>query len=342
MDAIKQYLDYMFRTLPPTPQTMQARADLLAMMEDKYTELRNSGMPEHQAVAQVISDFGDLEELAQELNLPTNSIHEGEAQTPVMQVDAATAREFMEHRRTRSFQIGAGTFLAIAAGAAISVFAMLSDPDSGVFSEPVGIGVGLGVGLALIGAALFFFLNHPYGDEYDKFSKTPLALSYDAKAAVQEEIELRSRGLRVRTISGIGMILIAAFLIVFGAAGEDSLWGELGFTLMFAAALTTIAVGVWTIVSAQTVNNSFKILLEKADFSREKKQRDPIFEAFSAVYWLSIVLVYFGQGVWTNWDYAHITWEIWPTAGILFAIIAVIWSTIRDARKSENQPESQF
>ena len=56
----------MFRTLPPTPQAIQARADLLAMMEDKYTELRNEGMPEHQAVAQVISDFGNLEEVAQD------------------------------------------------------------------------------------------------------------------------------------------------------------------------------------------------------------------------------------------------------------------------------------
>ncbi|HHT40413.1 MAG TPA: hypothetical protein GX000_02030 [Actinomyces sp.] len=84
MDAIKQYLDYMFRTLPPTPQAIQARADLLAMMEDKYTELRNEGMPEHQAVAQVISDFGNLEEVAQELNLPTEPISEGAAGTPIM------------------------------------------------------------------------------------------------------------------------------------------------------------------------------------------------------------------------------------------------------------------
>lgn len=340
MDAIKQYLDYMFRTLPPTPQAIQARADLLAMMEDKYTELRNEGMPEHQAVAQVISDFGNLEEVAQELNLPTEPISEGAAGTPIMQVGAATAREFMAHRRERAGAIAIGTFLATTGGGALATLTMLSDPDIGLFSEVLGTALGFGIGLLLVAAALFFFLNHPYGDEYEKFSENPLALDYDAKMAVLEERDHYARGIRLKTIFGIGLLLMALFMIFLASVGSDSLWGELGFTIIFGAAVMTVAVGVWMIVHAQSVNNSYKILLEKEDFSREKKEKDPIFEAFSGVYWLSTVLLYLVLGFWNNWDNADITWAIWPTAGVLYAIIAVIWTSITESRGRQNSTQN--
>ncbi|HSN94092.1 MAG TPA: permease prefix domain 1-containing protein, partial [Anaerolineaceae bacterium] len=63
MEAIKSYLNNMFTNMPSTPEVVRAKEELGQMMEDKYTELRQNGKTENEAVGAVISEFGNLEEL---------------------------------------------------------------------------------------------------------------------------------------------------------------------------------------------------------------------------------------------------------------------------------------
>ena len=69
METIKNYLDTMFANLPNTNEVHKAKSELYQMMEDKYTELIAEGKSENEAVGTVISEFGNLEELAEELNI---------------------------------------------------------------------------------------------------------------------------------------------------------------------------------------------------------------------------------------------------------------------------------
>ena len=69
MDTIKNYLDSMFAPLPETEETVRAKAELGAMMEDKYNELRSEGVSENEAIGTVIAEFGNIDELADELNI---------------------------------------------------------------------------------------------------------------------------------------------------------------------------------------------------------------------------------------------------------------------------------
>ena len=69
METIKNYLDAMFLKLPDTYETKRAKKDLYAMMEDKYEELLKEGMAENEAVGTVISEFGNLDEIASDLGL---------------------------------------------------------------------------------------------------------------------------------------------------------------------------------------------------------------------------------------------------------------------------------
>lgn len=63
MDTIKNYLDNMFSTLPQNNEIQRARAELEAMMEDKYNELKEEGASENEAVGAVISEFGNIDEV---------------------------------------------------------------------------------------------------------------------------------------------------------------------------------------------------------------------------------------------------------------------------------------
>ena len=69
MEAIRNYLESMFRNLPNTEKVLKAKNELFQMMEDKYAELRREGKSENEAVGTVISEFGNLDEVAASLGI---------------------------------------------------------------------------------------------------------------------------------------------------------------------------------------------------------------------------------------------------------------------------------
>lgn len=74
MDTIETFLDNMFAPYPATPRLTEARSELRAMMEDAYNDAIAQGKTHNEAVGQVITDFGNLQELAPTLGIaPTSS-----------------------------------------------------------------------------------------------------------------------------------------------------------------------------------------------------------------------------------------------------------------------------
>ena len=78
MEEIKTYLDKMFTGLPATEKVRKAKNELLTMMTDKYKELIAEGKSENEALGTVIMEFGNLNELSEELGL-TEEIRSAEA-----------------------------------------------------------------------------------------------------------------------------------------------------------------------------------------------------------------------------------------------------------------------
>ncbi|MCR5674336.1 MAG: permease prefix domain 1-containing protein [Lachnospiraceae bacterium] len=71
METLRNYLESMFERYPHTQEAEKAKAELWQMMEDKYNELLADGTKENEAVGIVISEFGDLEEVADSLGIST-------------------------------------------------------------------------------------------------------------------------------------------------------------------------------------------------------------------------------------------------------------------------------
>jgi len=69
METIHNYLESMFARLPNTQEVIRAKCELGQMMEDKYSELIEAGKSDNEAVAQVIAEFGNLEELSDALGI---------------------------------------------------------------------------------------------------------------------------------------------------------------------------------------------------------------------------------------------------------------------------------
>ena len=70
METIKTYLNNLFAGYPKTNEILRAKEELLSNMEDKYNELKAEGKSENEAVGIVISEFGNIDELAKEWDIP--------------------------------------------------------------------------------------------------------------------------------------------------------------------------------------------------------------------------------------------------------------------------------
>lgn len=76
MNQIRNYIDAMFSSLPKTREIVEMKLNMLENMEEKFNELLKEGKSENEAVGIIITDFGSMEELKEELGLSdTTSDH---------------------------------------------------------------------------------------------------------------------------------------------------------------------------------------------------------------------------------------------------------------------------
>ena len=105
MQAIRNYLETMFMNLPNTPEVLRAKEELWQMMEDKYTELKNEGKSENEAVGTVISEFGNLDELAEELGIHQfMELPEAVAEQPRRTITMEDTKQFCTTKQGRHFR----------------------------------------------------------------------------------------------------------------------------------------------------------------------------------------------------------------------------------------------
>jgi len=158
METIKSYLEAMFASMPNTFEVRKAKAELLQMMEDKYNELISEGQSENTAVGTVISEFGNLDELAEDLGLVKEvEVAKGmEAEIPSRYISLEESESFIAARRRKSLLLSLGILLCI-----ISVgFPGL---DENFITETLGVSlmfvsIALGVGLIILSS----LLNHEW------------------------------------------------------------------------------------------------------------------------------------------------------------------------------------
>ncbi|HHT21651.1 MAG TPA: hypothetical protein GXZ74_09465 [Tissierellia bacterium] len=72
MDMIRSYIETMFRSWPENEATERVKTQLSELMEDKYQALIEEGASHNEALGQVISEFGNIDELRQELGIETD------------------------------------------------------------------------------------------------------------------------------------------------------------------------------------------------------------------------------------------------------------------------------
>lgn len=262
MNAIRNYLDNMFRNLPNTEEVRRAKSELLQMMEDKYEELIAEGKTENEAVGIVISEFGNLDELAESLGISEAVAENSEESKPMLSMDRV--KEYLEMNNQRSILMPLGIALCIFSVA----FNIIVDAIPGLSSlEPLGVSA---MFMSIAGAVVLFIVSGNKKKEFAEIFKKESSLSIESAEYVRAERKSfrSSYGL----VSSIGIclcILSVVNLIVIGSIRFIN--DDFGIVMFF----LFIALGVFLITSANSKMNGYDRLLELNESGRMSEEFVP-------------------------------------------------------------------
>ncbi len=318
METIKNYLEAMFANMQNTPEVVRAKEELLQMMEDKYSELIAEGASENEAVGTVISEFGNLEELGEELGISKEvSLERMErVENPKRAVSFEEAYSFLEFQKKSGFRVGLGVMLCIMCSIGPILANGLHLPDvMGVLSM-----------FLMIGAAIGLFVREAVLKDFWKFITVGNCQIDLTTAEYLMDVKKQSASMRA-TRRAIGIVLCATCWIpaaVLGEISSYSLVDSLGSAFLF----VYVGFGVFLLVYTAKVDRAFEILLNVNDKTKVSGSytKDSRVEYVSErakmimeLYWPAVVCFYL---VWSFVTFQwHITWIVWVIAGVMFPVV---------------------
>lgn len=324
METIRNYLETMFLNLPNTPEVLRAKSELWQMMEDKYNNLKSEGKSENEAIGIVIAEFGNLDEIADDLGIHNVVKHSEDITTRSIPLDQV--KEFLHDRASHGFKISLGVFLCI-----ISITGMLFT-DGTSLNNAWGL---LFMFLSIAAGVVLFIYSSICMQKWDFLKKEPCTLDFATTTYVHEQKEHYRPTYAILLTVGVALCILS-FL---PAAVMDELnlkiyWisrYNLAPILMF----VMVAIGVFMIVLANYINGSYNQMLYLNDrstvggnFVSSQKETahyiNPFAETLMSVYWTTVTCLYLCWSFLTfGWEY---TWLIWPIASVIHTVLK---STLR-------------
>lgn len=325
METIFNYLENMFLQLPKTPEVLRAKQELGNMMEDKFQELIAEGRKENEAVGIVISEFGNLEELAEELGISQVVNHQNVERDTSRYVDREEAEAFIEMSRRTSIWVSFGVMLCILSPCALIYIGTLQDYSKNGISDGMIVLFGLIPLLLLVAIAVVMFCwNGMKMEKYEYMKKENFQMDAAFKEVLKQRQEQEKPKATLKLIIGILLCIFSVMpLLVVGAMFDDDLYAV--YALIFL--LVMVSVSIWFFIAGGSTVNSLKILLQEEEFSREGKKSQKLMDVIGGIYWPIATVIYLGWSFWTmDWGF---TWIVWPIAGILYGVIASICNIVQ-------------
>lgn len=336
METIRNYLETMFSGLADTPEVLRAKDELGQMMEDKYTELIREGKTENEAIGTVISEFGNLNELAGDLGIGQamrQHADDGESvpgaeddilqnqhtdtkyEVPRREVTIEEAMAYLTDKGRAGVWIGLGVMLCILSPVPVILL-------NGVLHSEAGDAAGVILLLFLVAAAVGIFVYTGVGmEEWEFLKQEPCQLDGTAQDSVSEQKKLAKPADTILMTGGIVLLILSAMpaLLISFIARENEMLDNLSGVLV----LVFVAVGVGLIIFTGVREEGYRVLLRlgersgngnSADQSNQKYHSRRI-RVIMSVYWPTVTCIYLALSFLTfRWD---ITWLIWPIAAIL-------------------------
>jgi len=320
METLRNYLKSMFQNLPNTREVQRAQYELGQMMEDKYNELKSQGKSENEAIGIVISEFGNLEDLAVDLGIDNYLHPEQQAIHNKRNITQDEAERFIADKQKSGIMIGLGVLLCI----------MCSTPY--IILDSIGSGgsvyglIGL-FGMLVIAIGLFVF-DRVYMDKWSFLKSQACSMDFSTTDYVHHERE--NYRMTHAVLLTVGVMLCVLSFVPVAVMDElnmsDFLVDGVGSVIFMAM----VAVGVFFFVVTGNRVSAYNTLLSVnergtmggsfVDSQKEQVHYDnKKLAAVMSVYWPTVTCIYLSWSFLTmDW---HITWVVWVIASLVETFI---------------------
>lgn len=238
--------------------------------------------------------------------------------TPVKKVTLSQANEYLKHRKDASRKIAFATFLCILSPVPLLLLLALHENNPALLSANLAVGGGIVILLLAVAAAVALFVRVGLKNEpYEFMDKEPFETEYGVSGLVkQKQKDYRSAYARFN-IFGACTCILSPVPVVCAALTEQAV---LVLTSV-CATLLIVAIGVAFFIVAGVRWASMQRLLQEGEYA-PKSSKSKVIQTVDSVYWLAVTAIYllwsFLSGDW------HITWVVWPVAGIASSAIQPI------------------
>lgn len=330
METIKSYLEAMFANMPNTEAVKKAKRELAQMMEDKYNELIANGSTENEAVGAVISGFGNLDELAEELGLTEEVKEEKENVTGKRHISFDEVSEHIQAKYRHALMLSAGI-----------AFCILSVATVVMTEEVWGLSEGLQIfgffGTIAIGVLLIVFSNMGL-DKWKYLKKEPCFIDKDTINVI---VEAKENFKNTRTLLlTVGILLCSLCWLPAAVLSDSAMYNAKVDDLSGALLFMMVAAGVFMIVYSSVIQGTYEFLLKINDkktiageYAQEKSPKyvSNTGKLIMDIYWPTVTCIYFIYSFQTfNWG---TSWLIWVIGGIVFRVLASIFVVKKDQKE---------
>jgi hypothetical protein len=322
VETIKNYLDNMFINFPKTNEIQKIKNDLLLNMEDKYNELKNEGRSENEAIGIVISEFGNIDELMNELGIDYTKQEE-----VIPYITEQEANDFIDANKKSGKFIGIGVFLCILGASSLILINQFVEDNLifGISKESASI-MGLIPLFILIAIAVGLFIYSGMLVEKFKYLEKEFNIPSHLKKQIEQKNNEFTPTHTVSVIVGVAMCILSPVLIFISSIFSDSasVYGVVGLLIM-------VAIAVYIFIYFGAIKEGYKRLLRLDEYSKplkEKAKEDKIIALVAAIVWPLAVCIFLITGFFYNqW---HINWIVFPITGLLFGMFSGVYKILKD------------
>lgn len=320
METIKNYVLNIFSTIPQSSKLDKLKNDILNTMEDKYNELKSEGKSENEAIGIVISEFGNINELINELDI---EVTEKSSTFPTLDIDDIKDFLSIKQKVTRLISIGV-VLCMIGTSMLMLVYQLIEDK---IVLPTIPLRVTeiiplIPLFILLVPAVGLFIYSGLQTEKYKYIEKGEFEVTPNAKYFLENSLSKFTPKFTIGCIVGVSICILSPLILFLGSAISES-------ATVYCASITIliISIAVFIFIHIGIHKGDLQSLLKTGDFSPKKREDNKIIAAVASVIWPLTVCVYLVVSfVFGSWG---ISWIIFPVVGILFGGFSSVCSIIK-------------
>lgn len=240
---------------------------------------------------------------------------------PLRRVSLEEVSEYTGAVSAAAVKIAMGVVLCILGAAVLIGFQVLALPGVGggsaLLSEQAAESLGTVLLLLLCaGGVILLVGNGMKIGKYDYFETEELNMDYGVKGVIEKKKSEFEPVYRRCVTIGTALCIISVVPLMVAASLDAS---DYIYLLCTTILLVIIAIAVFIFVWSGMIQGSYNKVLQIGDYTPENKRLNKKVSWFSGTYWCTVVAIYLGISfLFNNW---HISWIVWPVAGVFFAAL---------------------